>query len=29
MSFVPPKKPVRTLAAEKKWGLDGLLTRPS
>jgi len=29
MSFVPPKKPLRTLAAEKKWGLDGLLTRPS
>jgi len=29
MSFVPPKKPVRYLAAEKKWGLDGLLTRAS
>ena len=30
MSFIPPKKPVRTLAAEKSWGLDGLLTkRPS
>ncbi len=27
MSFVPPKKPVRYLAAEKTWGLDGLLTR--
>lgn len=29
MSFVPPKKPVRTLAAERKWGLDGLITRSS
>ena len=29
MSFVPPKKPVRTLKVEKKWGVDGLLTRPS
>jgi cholesterol oxidase len=29
MSFVPPKKPVRYLAAEKTWGLDGLLTRAS
>jgi len=29
MSFIPPKKPVRYLAAEKKWGLDGLLTRTS
>ena len=29
MSFVPPKKPVRILAAEKKWGLDGLLLRGS
>ncbi len=28
MSFIPPKKPVRYLAAEKKWGLDGLLLRP-
>lgn len=27
MSFIPPKKPVRPLAAEKAWGLDGLLTR--
>jgi cholesterol oxidase len=27
MSFVPPKKPVRYLAAERTWGLDGLLTR--
>jgi cholesterol oxidase len=27
MSFVPAKKPVRALAAEKRWGLDGLLTR--
>ncbi len=27
MSFVPPKKPVRYLAAEKTWGLDRLLTR--
>jgi cholesterol oxidase len=27
MSFVPPKKPVRPLAAEKSWGLDNLLTR--
>ena len=26
MSFIPPKKPVRYLAAEKAWGLDGLLT---
>jgi cholesterol oxidase len=29
MSFVPAKKPVRHLAAEKSWGLDGLLTRTS
>jgi cholesterol oxidase len=29
MSFVPPKKAVRYLAAEKKWGLEGLLTRTS
>jgi cholesterol oxidase len=29
MSFVPPKKPVRVLAAEKKWGLEGLLVRGS
>jgi cholesterol oxidase len=29
MSFIPPKKPVRTLAAERKWGLDGLLARGS
>jgi cholesterol oxidase len=29
MSFVPAKKPVRHLAAEKSWGLDGLLTRKS
>lgn len=29
MSFIPPKKPVRYLAAEKRWGLDGLLTRPA
>ena len=29
MSFVPPKKPVRILAAEKKGGLDGLLLRGS
>lgn len=27
MSFVPPKKPVRYLAAERKWGVEGLLTR--
>jgi cholesterol oxidase len=27
MSFIPPKKSVRPLAAEKAWGLDGLLTR--
>ena len=27
MSFVPSKKPVRYLAAERTWGLDGLLTR--
>ncbi len=27
MSFVPPKKTIRPLAAEKAWGLDGLLTR--
>jgi len=27
MSFIPPKQPVRPLAAEKAWGLDGLLTR--
>jgi cholesterol oxidase len=29
MSFVPAKKAVRYLAAEKTWGLDGLLTRRS
>jgi cholesterol oxidase len=29
MSFVPPKGPVRVLAAEKRWGLDGLLLRGS
>jgi cholesterol oxidase len=29
MSFVPPKKAVRCLAAERTWGLDGLLTRSS
>ena len=30
MSFIPPKKPVRYLDAERSWGLDGLLTtRPS
>jgi cholesterol oxidase len=29
MSFVPPKTSVRHLAAEKTWGLDGLLTRAS
>jgi cholesterol oxidase len=27
MSFIPPKRPIRTLAAEKRWGLDGLLLR--
>ncbi len=27
MSFIPPKKPVRVLRAEKRWGLDGLLIR--
>jgi len=27
MSFVPAKKPVRYLAAERSWGLAGLLTR--
>ena len=27
MSFIPPKKPVRHLAAERRWGLDGLLVR--
>jgi cholesterol oxidase len=27
MSFVPPKKPVRYLAAERAWGVAGLLTR--
>ena len=27
MSFIPPKKTVRPLAAEMAWGLDGLLTR--
>lgn len=27
MSFIPPKRAVRYLAAEKKWGLDGLLLR--
>lgn len=29
MSFIPPKKEVRYLAAEKKWGLDGLLVKKS
>jgi len=29
MSFVPAKKPVRYLAAERSWGLAGLLTRVS
>jgi cholesterol oxidase len=29
MSFIPEKKPVRHLAAEKSWGLVGLLTRTS
>jgi cholesterol oxidase len=29
MSFVPPKKPMRYLAVEKRWGLDALLTRTS
>jgi hypothetical protein len=29
MSFVPQKKSVRVLAAEKRWGLDGLLLRGS
>lgn len=27
LSFVPPKKPVRYLVVEKKWGVEGLLTR--
>jgi len=27
LSFVPPKKPVRLLAAERTWGVEGLLTR--
>jgi cholesterol oxidase len=27
LSFVPPKKPVRCLAAEKRWGVEGLLVR--
>jgi cholesterol oxidase len=27
MSFIPARRPVRYLAAEKKWGLDGLLLR--
>jgi cholesterol oxidase len=27
MSFIPPAKPVRVLAAEKTWGSDGLLLR--
>ncbi|MBN1940229.1 MAG: GMC family oxidoreductase [Candidatus Aminicenantes bacterium] len=27
MSFIPPKKPVRVLRAEKTWGTDGLLVR--
>ncbi len=27
LSFVPPRKPIRYLAAEKRWGLHGLLTR--
>jgi len=29
MSFIPEKKEIRFLRAEKKWGLDGLLTRGS
>ncbi|MCX6565979.1 MAG: GMC family oxidoreductase [Candidatus Aminicenantes bacterium] len=29
MSFIPPKKTIRPLAAEKKWRTDGLLTRTS
>jgi cholesterol oxidase len=29
MSFVPPNKTVRYLAAEKTWGVTGLLTRPA
>ena len=29
MSFILPKKPVRVLSAEKRWGLDGLLLRGS
>ena len=29
ISFIPPKKEIRFLAAEKKWGLDGLLKRAS
>jgi len=27
LSFLPPKKPVRFLAAEKTWGVEGLLVR--
>lgn len=27
MSFVPPKKPVRHLAVERTWGVEGLLVR--
>jgi len=27
MSFVPPKKPVRYLSAERRWGTEGLLTK--
>ena len=27
MSFIPPAKPIRVLAAEKTWGSDGLLLR--
>ncbi len=27
MSFVPARKPIRVLAAERRWGLDKLLTR--
>ena len=29
MSFIPSKKEIRPLAAEKKWGTDGLLARTS
>jgi cholesterol oxidase len=29
MSSIPPKKPVRCLKAEKKWGVEGLLNGPA